>query len=123
MHKPFYFQMNFDKKAIEAKDDGTLAIRGLASTADLDRYNDIVEPQAFAITLATYMKAPVMLLKHDRDKEIGRFEEAQITEKGLEVLGNVLYDTDGCIQKIKDGVLGAFSIGYYPKRYEIRNGE
>lgn len=121
--KPFYFQVNFDKKGVEFKDDGTVSIRGMASTADVDRYGDIVEPKAFENTLETFAKNPIMLLQHDAEKAIGRFSETTVTKKGLEVQGDVLYNTDDCITKIKDGVLGAFSIGYYPKKYEIRNGE
>lgn len=121
--KKFYFQVPINQKAIEMKADGTLSIRGMASTKDLDRYNDIVEPKAFEGTLETYMKNPIMLLQHDWEKPIGRFDEATINSDGLEVLGNVLYDEDNCIKKIQDGILGAFSIGYIPKKYEIRDGD
>lgn len=95
----------------------------MASTADLDRYDDIVEPKAFEETLDTYMKNPIMLLQHNSDKPIGRFDETKITDTGLEVKGIVSYNEDECIKKIQDGILGAFSIGYRPKKYEIRNAE
>ncbi len=121
--KKFFFQIPFEQKNIEVKDDGTLVISGMASTKDLDRYDDVVEPTAFKETLPTFMKNPVMLLQHNANKPIGKFTESKITDDGLEVKGSVSYDEDGCIQKIKDGILGAFSIGYKPKKYEVRNAE
>lgn len=123
MKKTYYFQAPIEQKNIELKGDGTLVIRGMASTKDVDRYNDIVEPLAFDITLETYMKNPIMLLQHDSNKPIGRFDETKITDDGLSVTGSVLYDEDGCVKKIQYGVLGAFSIGYIPKRFEIRSGD
>ncbi len=121
MNKKFSFQVLMDTKSIEKKADGSLKIKGYASTKDLDRYNDVVEPKAFDGTVDVFMKAPVMLLQHDADKPIGRFEELTVDSKGLEVVGNVLYNENDCMKKIEDGVLGAFSIGYIPKKWEIHD--
>lgn len=121
MNKKFSFQVLMDTKSIEKKADGSLKIKGYASTKDLDRYNDVVEPKAFDGTVDVFMKAPVMLLQHDADKPIGRFEELTVDSKWLEVVGNVLYNENDCMKKIEDGVLGAFSIGYIPKKWEIHN--
>ena len=115
--------MPIDQKSIEVKSDGSLSIRGYASTKDQDRYGDVVDPKAFENTLETFSKNPIMLLQHDANKPIGRFPETSIDSKGLEVLGHVMYDEDECMKKIKDGILWAFSIGYIPKKYEIRNAD
>lgn len=123
MKKTFHFQMPIDQKSIEVKSDGTLSIKGYASTKDQDRYGDIVDPKAFENTLETFAKNPIMLLQHDANKPIGRFPETSIDSKGLAVVGDVMYDEDECMKKIRDGILWAFSIGYIPKKYEIRNAE
>lgn len=118
-----YFQAPIDTKAIEKKADGSLRIKGYASTKDLDRYSDVVEPKAFENTLETFMKNPIMLLQHEATKPIGKFDTANIDAKGLEVAGDVLYDVDNCKKQVEDGVLTTFSIGYIPKKYEIVNAE
>lgn len=44
-----------------------------------------------------------------------------MTDDGLEVEGEVLHNEDGMIDKIKSGVLQAFSIGFVPKKWLIKN--
>lgn len=112
-----YFQAKF---LAERKGD-TITVKGFASTGDIDRVKDKVLPTAFTKTIPVFMKNPVMLLQHDDDKVIGRFTEANIKSNGLEVVGEVMYDTDGCMQKISDGVLGAFSIGFFTKAYQYED--
>lgn len=53
------FQMNFKEVKVV---DGKLKIKGFASTPDLDRYDDVIKPEAFANAMKTYMKNPVVLL-------------------------------------------------------------
>jgi len=103
------FQMKFmEVKAV----DGKLKIKGFASTPDLDRYDDIIQPTAFASAMATYMKNPRVLLGHDTDKPIGSVVEYSITDKGLEVVVEILNDVDGCMAKIENKTLTGFSIGW-----------
>lgn len=102
MHKKvLYFQTKFlaEKKA------ETITIEGFASTGDVDRVRDKVLPTAFTDTLPLFLKNPVMLLQHDDNKVIGQFSEGMIKSNGLQVKGEVMYDIDGCMQKILDGVL------------------
>lgn len=54
-----HFQMLF--KEVQ-QEEGKVKIKGFASTPDLDRYDDIVQPTAFAEAMSTYMKNPVVLL-------------------------------------------------------------
>lgn len=44
-----------------------------------------------------------------------------MTDDGLEVEGEVLHNEDGVIDKIKSGVLQAFSVGFIPKKYEVKD--
>ena len=50
-------------KQVEDK-DGSVVIEGYASTPDIDRYQDIVEPTAFSKAIEMYMKNPVLLCQY-----------------------------------------------------------
>ena len=123
MNKKYCFQVKFDKKELvqTTENERKVLIRGLASTNNLDRYSDIVEPGAFAKSIATYMLNPVMLLQHNPEKPIGRFLSANIVPNGIEVIGEILHNEDGVMEKVEKGVMSAFSIGYIPKKYEVRS--
>lgn len=73
-----HFQVLFKEVKQE---DGKVKIKGFASTPDLDRYDDIVQPTAFAEAMSTYMKNPVVLLGHDTDKPIGTVTEYNLGTK------------------------------------------
>jgi HK97 family phage prohead protease len=118
MHKKvLYFQTKFlaEKKA------DSINIEGFASTGDVDRVKDKVLPTAFTETLPMFLKNPVMLLQHDDNKVIGQFTDGNIKSNGLQVRGEVMYDIDNCMQKILDGVLGAFSIGFITLAYQYED--
>ena len=123
MNKKYCFQVKFDKKELvqTSEKERKVLIRGLASTSNLDRYSDIVEPGAFAKSIATYMLNPVMLLQHNHEKPIGRFLSANIVPNGIEVVGEILHNEDEVMEKVEKGVMSAFSIGYIPKKYEVRS--
>lgn len=88
---------NFRFKSFKVKEDTgaeagkTIEIEGYASTNDIDRYGDIVNPMAFEDTVKQFMTNPVMLLQHDHNKRIGDFTELTIDENGLYVKGDVKY--------------------------------
>lgn len=63
------------------KDDGSLVIRGWVSTDDLDDYNDIVEPTAFAPVIEKYLKKPIVLWMHQfYDLAIGKTLSLEIID-------------------------------------------
>lgn len=105
-----HFQILF--KAVSTDKEGKVKIKGFASTPDLDRYNDIIKPEAFANAMKTFMKNPRVLLGHDTDKPIGTVVEYDLSDKGLEVTCEILNDTDDCMSKIQNKTLTAFSIGW-----------
>lgn len=112
--KPYHFQMAV--KAVEDSDGG-VTIEGFASTPDIDRYRDIVEPSAFEAALKMYMKNPVLLRSHDADRPVGKVIQATVTEKGLKVTAEVMDDqTKG---EILDERMRAMSIGYIPQVTEL----
>ena len=79
-------------KAVAPAEDGSksVTITGYASTSDLDRYRDIVKPEAFKDALETYLKNPVLLRSHNADRPIGTVTSAVIDGKGLKITAVVL---------------------------------
>ena len=113
-HFNFWFK-GFKVKADEGAEAGkTIEIEGYASTNDIDRYGDIVNPSSFDDTIENFMKNPVMLLQHDHNKRIGDFTELSIDDKGLYVKWDVKYtagDTE-LFEKIENKSLKGFSIWF-----------
>ena len=55
------------------QDDGSVMIRGMASTADFDRAGDSISAEAWQKGgLKNFEKNPIILFNHDYDKPIGR---------------------------------------------------
>ena len=99
-------------KSVEDGEKGGVIIEGLASTPDIDRYRDIVEPTAFKNALEMYMKNPTVLRSHDSDRPIGTVTSATVTSKGLKI--KALINDEQTSVEIKDGRMRTMSIGYIP---------
>jgi HK97 family phage prohead protease len=108
------FQMNINEFEVKA---GKIKIKGKASTPQVDRYNDVVKPEAFMGTMEAYMTNPVVLLQHDTDKPIGKVIAYKILSDGLEVEAEISNDIDNCMKLITDGILRTFSIGFFVKKW------
>lgn len=117
-----FFQVLF-KKAVASFDEEkkSVIIEGYASTEEQDRHGDIVAPEAFSKALGVYMKNPVILLQHDLDKPIGKVIRAEARDDGLFVRAEVFHEET--IESIENGVLKAFSIGFYPLLVVAKNVE
>ncbi len=109
----------FHAQIEEVKQDDTsddLFIQGLASTPDVDRTDDIVEPSAFKKTLKDFMRNPVLLHNHGMGSEgrvpVGKIVEAEIKTKGLFVKALISKTEDKLREKIKEGLYQAFSFGF-----------
>jgi HK97 family phage prohead protease len=103
-----HFQM--EVKEVSQNDGGDVVIEGFASTPDLDRYRDIVEPKAFEEAIEMYMKNPVILYQHDGNKPVGVATAAKITGKGFWIRASI--KDEDTKTKILDGRMRALSIGY-----------
>jgi HK97 family phage prohead protease len=108
--KLFHFQIAF--KAVTPNAEGGVLIEGYASTPDVDRYNDIVQPEAFADALAMFMKNPALLRSHDPDCPAGTVTQAKVTDRGLWV--QALVTEARTVDDIVNKRIAAFSIGYIP---------
>jgi len=114
MNKLFNLTSTF--KAAEA-DDGSVMIRGMASTADFDRAGDSISAEAWTKGgLANFEKNPIILFNHDYDKPIGRATGLKAGPNGLELECKISKAAPSNVaQLVKDGVLGAFSVGFRVK--------
>jgi len=119
--KQGFFQIKFDvekditqTKSYENNKEikGTI-ISGYASTADVDRYDDIIEPSAFLKSIKeNYKNNPIILFQHKHDEPVGVATFMSVTDKGLYIEALVI---DERIEpKIQAGILKAFSVGFIP---------
>ncbi len=98
--------------------DGSASIRGMASTSDFDRAGDSISPDAWTKSngLNNFKKNPIILFNHDYDRPIGRATGLDVTDKGLELEAKISKSAPaGVCDLVKDGVLGAFSVGFRVK--------
>ena len=114
MNKIFNLTSTF--KSHEA-DDGSVMIRGMASTADFDRAGDSISAEAWTKGgLKNFEKNPIILFNHDYDKPIGRATGLKAGPNGLELECKISKAAPANVaQLVKDGVLGAFSVGFRVK--------
>ena len=104
-------------KTLGENEDGGVDIKGSASTNALDRAGDIINADAWTKGggLDNYKGNPIILFNHDYNKPIGRAKDLQVTENGLEISAKISKAAGEVTQLIKDGVLGAFSVGFKVK--------
>lgn len=102
---------------ITKADEATGTIIGLASTPDLDRHGDIVEPRG-----AKYSLPMPLLLGHDHNQAIGAIEAARVTAAGLEIVAKLTLAAGERIREvwelIRAGALRGLSIGFMPLKAE-----
>jgi len=98
-------------------DDGSVMIRGMASTSDFDRAGDSISAEAWQKGgLSNFEKNPIILFNHDYDKPIGRATGLRAGADGLELEAKISKAAPANVaQLVKDGVLGAFSVGFRVK--------
>jgi HK97 family phage prohead protease len=98
-------------------DDGSVMIRGMASTNHSDRAGDVISAEAWTKGgLENFKNNPVILFNHDYDKPIGRATGVKVTENGLELEAKISKSAPAAVcELVKDGVLGAFSVGFKVK--------
>jgi HK97 family phage prohead protease len=114
MEKIFNLTSTFKAQAGE---DGSVMIRGMASTADFDRAGDSISAEAWTKGgLKNFEKNPIILFNHDYDRPIGRATGMKAGPNGLELECKISKSAPGNVAElVKDGVLGAFSVGFRVK--------
>ena len=113
-NKIFHWTNTF--KTLGETDDGGIDIKGSASTNALDRAGDIIEAEAWTKGgLENFKNNPVLLFNHDYNRPIGRATGLEVTDNGLEISGRISKAAGEIKDLVKDGVLGAFSVGFRVK--------
>lgn len=114
MEKIFNLTSTFKAQAGE---DGSVMIRGMASTTDFDRAGDSISAEAWTKGgLKNFEKNPIILFNHDYDRPIGRATGMKAGPNGLELECKISKSAPGNVAElVKDGVLGAFSVGFRVK--------
>ena len=114
MNKIFNLTSTFKSHEVE---DGSVMIRGMASTNDFDRAGDTISPEAWAKGgLKNFENNPIILFNHDYNKPIGRATGLKVTPNGLELEAKISKSApEHVCDLVKDGVLGAFSVGFRVK--------
>ena len=115
MEKIFHWTNTF--KTLGEDEDGSVDIKGLASTNAVDRAGDVINHDAWIQKngLDNYKTNPIVLFNHDYNKPIGRATSLEVTENGLEFGAKISKSSGEIKDLIKDGVLGAFSVGFRVK--------
>ena len=111
MEKIFNLTSTF--KALD-EDDSGVNITGYASTKDFDRAGDTIMPEAWTKGgLNNFEKNPIILFNHNYDKPIGRATGLKVTENGLEMKAKISKSApENVATLVKEGILGAFSVGF-----------
>ena len=114
MNKIFHYTSTF--KTLGEQDDGSIDIKGSASTNGLDRAGDIIESDAWTKGgLENFKNNPIILFNHDYNKPIGRATGLEVNDRGLDISAKISKAAGDVKDLIKDGVLGAFSVGFRVK--------
>ncbi len=107
------------------------SVTALVSTPNVDRYEEIVQPQAFAKWLDVFMENPVFIAGHTytgwsgEPTVIGHWTEMRVTEQGL--VGTCVFAqtplAEQYWQLYRDGHMKAFSVGWLTHEWKIEEFE
>ena len=117
MSKQKIFHWSSTFKTIGEDDDGSVNIKGYASTNASDRAGDSIDHEAWTKNggLENFKGNPIILFNHDYNRPIGRATSLEVNDKGLELGARISKSAGEVKDLIKDGVLGAFSVGFRVK--------
>ena len=100
----------------QSDDDGTIKIQGYASTNDTDRAGDVIEKDAWLQGgLDNFKNNPILLFNHDYNSPIGKATGLEVTDRGLKIDGIISKSAGKIAEMVKEGILGAFSVGFRVK--------
>ncbi len=113
--KIFHWSSTF--KTLGEDDDGSVNIKGYASTNASDRAGDCIDHEAWTKNggLENFKGNPIILFNHDYNRPIGRATSLEVNDKGLELGARISKSAGDVKDLIKDGVVGAFSVGFRVK--------
>lgn len=107
----------------EDNEDKYIYVKGLASTDDLDRHNDIVPSKVWnSKALKNFKKNPILLYSHNYSKVIGQVTSVTKVDNGLEVEARIYKKWDESYL-VEDEVLKTFSIGFIIHEAEYKEND
>lgn len=98
--------------------DGRLWIESRVSTPAKNEYGIVVKPESFVGAMSKWREFPVMLAYHDMNRPVGRWPEDELSDDGLILRGFVSSAAPDIQQLVRDEVLTATSISFWPKKEE-----
>ena len=117
MQKIFNLTSTF--KSVEEADDGSVNIKGYASTNDTDRAGDVIDKEAWEKGgLDNFGNNPIILFNHDYNRPIGRATGLETDDRGLKLTANISKSAGDVTNLVKEGILRAFSVGF-----RVRNAD
>ena len=117
MQKIFNLTSTF--KSVEEADDGSVNIKGYASTNDTDRAGDVIDKEAWEKGgLDNFSNNPIILFNHDYNRPIGRATGLETDDRGLKLTANISKSAGDVTNLVKEGILRAFSVGF-----RVRNAD
>ena len=117
MQKIFNLTSTF--KSVEEADDGSVNIKGYASTNDTDRAGDVIDKEAWEKGgLDNFGNNPFILFNHDYNRPIGRATGLETDDRGLKLTANISKSAGDVTNLVKEGILRAFSVGF-----RVRNAD
>ena len=100
----------------DVSSEGEIMIRGMASTSDFDRAGDSISTEAWTKGgLDNFSNNPIILFNHDYNRPIGRATKVTSVDGGLHLEARISKAAADVAELVKDGVLGAFSVGFRVK--------
>ncbi len=122
----------FESFRVKSVDAEKRQIRVLASSGDLDRCDERIEPEAFRNHLSVYMSNPVVLSAHQQRSSsgeptvVGRAVKIWIDKRGLWAIIEFAETelAEEYWQLYRDGFMRAVSVGFIPIEWrdELENG-
>jgi len=117
MKKSLNFEQGFNVKEFSETEEGNFYIEGSPMTDDLDRQGDIITADAQNKALEEMVGAPI-LYNHDKNRHVGTVIEAKMKDNQSWIKGLISKTEKDIIEKIKEGIINSFSIGYIPDKWD-----
>lgn len=113
-NKVLTLSSQFTKEALPSSDEpiDNVYISGYASVNVPDRAGDVVPSSVWNAGMENYLKNPVILAFHDHSEPVGRMVEHKIDAKGLWIKARISASSEDIFNKIKDGIITAFSVSF-----------